>query len=45
MSAPTVRATPRFIGESNTYRSYWRPLDGDPPDASNPIVKVDFPSI
>lgn len=44
MSAPTVQVKLRFIGHNlNLYRSYWRPLDSDPPDAKNPIAKVDLP--
>lgn len=40
MSAPTTRATLRFLGESlNSYRSSW---DG-PAGGKNPIIKLDLP--
>ena len=44
MSTATVRATLRFIGQSlNLYRSYWRPLESDPPGSKNPIANVELP--
>ena len=42
MSAPTTRATLRFLGESlNLYRSYWN----GPTAAKNPIIKLDLPPL
>ena len=40
MSAPTVQATLRFLGDSiNLYRSFWHGAAG----AKNPILAVDLP--
>ena len=40
MSAPTVQATLRFLGDSiNLYRSFWHGAAG----ANNPILAVDLP--